>query len=125
MDFLKKYFEMFPLDLKKKVLEYYDNIIIRNNKYIFISKLTKDDYRYNILSTIHKPFCTNNHISANIGRYNRWFTISYYYRTNIYTISRIAKRNMGSIGYKYSTSYKIKDDGEIQKINEWYNTSLI
>jgi len=125
MDFIEKYFEMFPLDLKKKIFEYYNNLLIRNNKYILISRLTKDDYRYNVLSMINKPFYTYNHISANIGRYNKWFTISYYYKTNVYTISRIAKRNMGSIGYKYSTSYKIKDNYEIEKINEWYNTSLI
>jgi hypothetical protein len=122
MNFIINYFHLLPIELKTIIIDYIGNIIIRNNKYIIISKIKPSDYRYNIIKEIKLPFYSNDRIHSMIGKNDKMFTLSYYFRTNIFTISKINSRHMGIVSYSNSSTYKYNENGELEKISEWYNT---
>jgi len=122
MDFIINYFHLLPIELKITIVDYIGNIIIRNNKYIIISKIKPNDYRYNIIKEIKTQWYTSDRISVIIGKNSKLFTISYYFNTNIFTISKINERNRSVVSYSNSSTYKYNENGELEKISEWYNT---
>jgi hypothetical protein len=122
MNFIINYFHLLPIELKIIIVDYIGNIIIRNNKYIFISNIKPSDYRYNIIKEIKTSWCNSDRISVIIGKNSKLFTISYYFNTNIFTISKINQRNRSIVSYSNSSTYRYNENGELEKISEWYNT---
>jgi hypothetical protein len=81
----KNIFSKLPFDIIKYILLYNNYYILRNNKIIFINKISKEDNRYKILSK--KPFIRklrNNSWGVYLDNINKKYIVEYSYKFGVW-----------------------------------------